>query len=103
MTSGSSPRRLAETAHARPIGPAPAIRASSMEDLDQVTQDEPDVGRALREAPHVPGEPGRPVTDQHLHPLALTGEAALQVGPDAVEQVDLVRAGCRFELLGPHP
>src|SRR5207249_9841717 len=60
--------------------------------LHQVLDHEPKVRRPLREAAHVPREPGGPVADQHPHHTPVGRERALQRALDAVQHVDPVCA-----------
>src|SRR5690349_23017013 len=39
---------------------------------------EPDVGRPLRQPPHVPREPRAAIADQHLHRVAVPGQLHLR-------------------------
>src|SRR5712691_11295108 len=71
--------------------------------LEQIAQDKPHIRRSLREPPHVPGEPMRPVADQDTHRYPLALERALRGGADAVQHVHLVGAPsrCDAERQGP--
>ncbi len=68
---------------------ARALRPGSVE---QVAQEEQHVGRPLREAPHEPGVPARPIA--HVDPHGVSGlvERSLQRPPDAVEHLELPSA-----------
>src|SRR2546430_1009084 len=56
---------------------------------EQVSHYKPHIRRALGEPSHIPGEPVRPVADQHAYRYALGPERALLGGADAVEHVHL--------------
>ena len=68
-----------------------------------LAQREPDVRRALREAPHVPRVPMLAVGDERLDAIARARQPVLLVGPDPVQHLDLegvaLDAG-RADLLG---
>src|SRR5262249_18996748 len=50
----------------------------------QAFDDEPDVRRTLRQASHVPGKPGRPVTDQNAAALTAANQTAQRLRADTV-------------------
>jgi hypothetical protein len=57
---------------------------------DQCLDDEQDIGGTLRQAPHVPAIPCCSITDQRLHDVALSDEAALGGVANPVKHVDLI-------------
>src|SRR6266542_3109897 len=60
---------------------------------DEVLDDEEDVGGALGQASHVPGEPGFAVADQDPEPVAGPGESLLLLAADSVEHLKLQSLG----------
>ncbi len=57
---------------------------------EQRLDDEQDIGGTLGQAPHVPAIPCRSITDQCLHDVAVSDEAALGGVADPVQHVDLI-------------
>ena len=92
--SASSARARAETSNALsvPIVPirAATTHGSTTSDHGQhLAEREPDVGRPLGQAAHVPRIPVLTVGDEGLDPIARLRQAELLVGPDAVQHLDL--------------
>src|SRR5262245_59401879 len=96
----SRPARIRPDASVSPITPAPRIatvigrilsgRRSALR--HQRSQEEGGVGRSFRHAAHQVAVPLVAVRHVHPHPLALGRQAALLVGPDAVQHLVLVGA-----------
>src|SRR5947209_969315 len=54
-----------------------------------VLEDEPEVGRALRQAAHQVGIPMCAERRVHAHPVSLRNQSCLDIAPDAVKHLEL--------------
>src|SRR5438067_12540721 len=74
----------------RNVLPSPLFRVGTTKagdkttSLDEVPHHKPHIRRPLGEPPHIPGEPVRPVADQHAYRYPLALEHALLGRADAV-------------------